>query len=508
MQYFRDHGGDGVAIERPPGLGPDPVGAEVTVPISLVESLLARISTLEAQRAQGAAPVVSPGLPPGAPPAPVYQPPPAPPAYQAPAVAPVPPIPSAAPAAEATVPAGLVNELMARIASLEAERAAAAAPPAPTPDTSFPSSLTHIPPAYSGLPSSPEPAPPAAPADPGDLSAPAARHEVIILANLVEQLMERFDQLETDLSTGRRPAGGATAAPPDATPSTGPAGPVTEVSPFAPARSVEGGAPGEGAVFAGSVSAPTPPAAPAPAPAAAGPVTVAPASTGVQPPGAAAPAPLSWVTPVTTPVVAAPPADESEEFWSSGHRYERAGERASWGPAWLLTTARWVVLTLIGIIVLGLLAVSIGPKLLPYQALVVRSGSMAPTIPTGSVVFYRHIQASDVKVGDIIVFSEPDDPGVKVTHRVYQVVNAPSGRYFITKGDANGVPDSWRVPGVGTGWLAVWHVPEVGYLLADLQSTAARFLLLVIPALALGGIYLYEMWWGPREEEEADRVPA
>jgi signal peptidase len=119
---------------------------------------------------------------------------------------------------------------------------------------------------------------------------------------------------------------------------------------------------------------------------------------------------------------------------------------------------------------------------------------MAPTIPTGSVVFYKKIQAADVKVGQVIVFSKPGDPSERVTHRVAQIGVGSTGRYFTTKGDANGAPDDWRVPAVGDGWVASFHVPYVGYLLADLQSTTARLLLLLIPALLLAGITLWELW--------------
>ncbi|MGH2934619.1 MAG: hypothetical protein ACRDL2_08935, partial [Gaiellaceae bacterium] len=41
----------------------------------------------------------------------------------------------------------------------------------------------------------------------------------------------------------------------------------------------------------------------------------------------------------------------------------------------------WVAMVAGSLVVLGLLAVTIGPRFLPYQALIVRSGSMAPTIP-------------------------------------------------------------------------------------------------------------------------------
>lgn len=154
----------------------------------------------------------------------------------------------------------------------------------------------------------------------------------------------------------------------------------------------------------------------------------------------------------------------------------------------------WVVMIAAGLVVLGLVAITIGPRFLPYQALIVRSGSMSPTIPTGSIVFYTKIASAKVKVGDIIVFSKPGDPTEKVTHRVYQIGHSATGEYFVTKGDANGTPDDWRVPAVGTGWIERFHVSSIGYALVYLQSTLARLLLLVIPAILLGAITLYEIW--------------
>src|SRR5581483_3044405 len=110
-----------------------------------------------------------------------------------------------------------------------------------------------------------------------------------------------------------------------------------------------------------------------------------------------------------------------------------------------------------------------------------------PTIPTGSVVFYRPIAAAHVKAGpepkgDIIVFSEPGQPNTKISHRVV----------------ANGGPDDWRIPAVGTGWKAVWHVPYIGYILFDIQSTYGRLLLLLVPAAILALLTLWEIWEGRR----------
>lgn len=154
----------------------------------------------------------------------------------------------------------------------------------------------------------------------------------------------------------------------------------------------------------------------------------------------------------------------------------------------------WIALAAISLVVLGLLAITIGPRFLPYQALIVRSGSMSPTIPTGSIVFYTKIPSAKVKVGDVIVFAKPGETNEKVTHRVFKIGQSATGRYFITKGDANGSPDDWRVPAVGTGWVARFHLPSVGYALVYLQSALARLFLLVIPAVLLGAITLYEIW--------------
>lgn len=170
---------------------------------------------------------------------------------------------------------------------------------------------------------------------------------------------------------------------------------------------------------------------------------------------------------------------------------------SSW--RWTKRIVGTLVIVLVSVIVLGLAAITIGPRLFPYQALVVRSGSMEPTIPIGSIVFYRSIQATDVKVGDVIVFSEPGQPNTKVTHRVFSIGNGPTGRYFITKGDANGGPDNWHIPAVGTGWKAAFHLPYVGYILFDIQSTYGRLLLLLVPAAVLALITLWEIWEGRRK---------
>jgi signal peptidase I len=155
-----------------------------------------------------------------------------------------------------------------------------------------------------------------------------------------------------------------------------------------------------------------------------------------------------------------------------------------------------------GLAVIALLLLTIGPLVLPYKTLTVYSGSMEPTIHTGSVIVDLPIAARDVKIGDIITFQKPSDATQLITHRVVQVESGPGGISFITKGDANPASDSWRVPASGNGYRFWFSVPGIGFLLAWLQSPIGRILFLVIPAILLGALFLYEMWW-PRRPARA-----
>jgi signal peptidase len=200
---------------------------------------------------------------------------------------------------------------------------------------------------------------------------------------------------------------------------------------------------------------------------------------------------------------------------------DAAGAAATPGaatPARLWPAGRVALLIGKGVAVLAgvavaaaLLLVTVGPRFLPYQALVVLSGSMEPAIPTGSLVVYRKADASQIKRGDVIVFSKPSDPTERVTHRVYSIGSGPTGRYFTTKGDANGVPDNWRIPAVGGGWVAVQHLPGIGYGLGYLQSGTARLLLIVLPAVGLGLLTLVDIWkkdrGGRGQSEPAPKGP-
>src|SRR5262245_16682667 len=89
-------------------------------------------------------------------------------------------------------------------------------------------------------------------------------------------------------------------------------------------------------------------------------------------------------------------------------------------PAFRLVpaAARLMLKASLGVVVLGLLTLVVGPRLYPFQSFYVRSGSMTPTIPVGALVLATRTPAADLRVGDVIVFDRPDRPGSMVVHRI------------------------------------------------------------------------------------------
>src|SRR3972149_10295523 len=76
----------------------------------------------------------------------------------------------------------------------------------------------------------------------------------------------------------------------------------------------------------------------------------------------------------------------------------------------------------------------------PVQVFVVSSGSMAPAIPTGSVVVVA--PQTEYKFGDVITFYNSASKKETTTHRV---VGNPDGQYR-TAGDANDSVDPGPIP--------------------------------------------------------------
>jgi len=133
-------------------------------------------------------------------------------------------------------------------------------------------------------------------------------------------------------------------------------------------------------------------------------------------------------------------------------------------------------------LLLALLALAGNAQLpMPLRVFSVQSGSMAPAIPTGSVVF---VQArEEYNVGDVITFNSPT--AVPITHRIedsFLDEDTGSQLLYRTKGDANDAADADPVRPASIIGRTVWHIPLLGYALGSVQSELGLMLLIVIPA--------------------------
>ena len=154
----------------------------------------------------------------------------------------------------------------------------------------------------------------------------------------------------------------------------------------------------------------------------------------------------------------------------------------------------------VGSFVLTILLSTALPFAVGARSLVVRSGSMTPTIRTGDVVVVRPISPIDAKVGDIVTFQDPDGSGRLLVHRVRAVARHGDKSYFTTQGDANATREHWQVPVDGTIGSVAHRVPKLGFAVSWISTPVGRIGLIVLPALLLAFSLLAGIWRTRPEE--------
>jgi len=141
-------------------------------------------------------------------------------------------------------------------------------------------------------------------------------------------------------------------------------------------------------------------------------------------------------------------------------------------------------------IVLVILAVTMNISLMMF-----RTGSMEPTISTGSVAVVREIDATEMAEGDIITVDRGDDL-LPVTHRVTEIqdVDEASGQVtFVMRGDANDADDP-EPYSASTVQRTIFSIPGVAPAIQSLQNP------LVLGGLTLGATTLVIWAFWPRRE--------
>ena len=136
------------------------------------------------------------------------------------------------------------------------------------------------------------------------------------------------------------------------------------------------------------------------------------------------------------------------------------------------------------VLILGISAVVTATVLVPRVAgatpYTILTGSMRPSMPPGTLVVVRPVEADDVRVGDVLTYQlRSGDPEV-VTHRVVSVgVDGDGDRVFRTQGDANDIADEAWVKPVQVKGVLWYDVPHLGRV-TNLLNGAQRQLVLTV----------------------------
>ena len=124
-----------------------------------------------------------------------------------------------------------------------------------------------------------------------------------------------------------------------------------------------------------------------------------------------------------------------------------------------------------------------------YNAYVVLTGSMLPSIKVEDVVVTKKIDPKDLKEGDIITFASSDERfyGTVITHRIKKkYYDSTTKKYtYVSKGDNNNIEDSALVEQDRIYGKVILKIPKLGYLQIFLASQGGWILVILLPCLTV-----------------------
>lgn len=160
------------------------------------------------------------------------------------------------------------------------------------------------------------------------------------------------------------------------------------------------------------------------------------------------------------------------------------------------------VLSAILLVILAAVALLlIVPKVMGMQEMAVLTGSMSPGIPVGSIVYVKEMDASALRVGDVVTYKLTDS--TYVTHRIAAIDTA--GGTVTTKGDANDSEDATPVPYANILGRMVFHVPYLGYVSIYAKTPIGLAALCGVAIIVLLLFFLPDLLSG--EDQAPEKTP-
>jgi signal peptidase I len=166
---------------------------------------------------------------------------------------------------------------------------------------------------------------------------------------------------------------------------------------------------------------------------------------------------------------------------------------------WPTMVAIWAVWG-IGI---GLVVAVTAPAIFGLRPMTVLTGSMRPGIQPGDMVVDQPIHPTQIRVGDIVTFQDPEGKRT-ITHRVRKVEISEGQARVVTRGDANDTVERWVIPVTGHVGRVVYQVPKIGYPVTWSHTRDGRLAMVSLPALLLTIMALIKIW---RSDDRGETDP-
>ncbi len=152
----------------------------------------------------------------------------------------------------------------------------------------------------------------------------------------------------------------------------------------------------------------------------------------------------------------------------------------------------WNVLSSVIVVLVVVLAIALaGVRLIGFRVFTVLSGSMEPTFQTGSLIYVKNADPTELRAGDVITYMLNED--TVATHRIVEVLSdpqRPSLLQFRTKGDANNAVDALPVLSENVIGKPVFAIPKMGYFASYIQKPPGLYVAVAVGAFLLLLVFL------------------
>jgi len=145
----------------------------------------------------------------------------------------------------------------------------------------------------------------------------------------------------------------------------------------------------------------------------------------------------------------------------------------------------------------------VGVRLFGMQVFTVLSGSMEPTYHTGSLIYVKEVEHTELAEGDVITFLL--DADTVATHRIVGIVpdeNDPSVIRYRTKGDANDAEDGSLVHYKNVIGCPVFSIPKLGYVANYVQNPPGTYIAISAAAILMLLVFLPDLFASSETAEE------